>query len=236
MNHLAVTYGDQSIEVAVRRTSRTSMEIAVLPGGEVEVQTPVEATNLQVRRLVEKRARWILRQQQYFAQFRPRTPPRLWVPGETHRHLGRQYRLQIGDPDALRRAVGLQGRYIIIDGVQFADSISIERLIRAWRRAQMKVEIDRRLPECALRFSQSVTPASISIRRMSTRWASLSSAARLTVNPDLIQAPGDAIDYVLTHELAHLLVPHHGPAFWNLMDSVMPDHAARKLRLERATV
>ena len=63
----------------------------------------------------------------------------------------------------------------------------------------------------------------------------MSPSGRLTVNPYLMRAPTDAIDYVVTHELAHLVVADHGPRFVALLDQVMPDHPRRKKLLERAT-
>jgi len=62
----------------------------------------------------------------------------------------------------------------------------------------------------------------------------MSPAGRLLLNRRLVQAPVDAIDYVITHELCHVAEPHHGPAFFELLDKVMPDWELRKQRLERA--
>ena len=62
----------------------------------------------------------------------------------------------------------------------------------------------------------------------------MSPAGRLLLNLRLIQAPVDAIDYVITHELCHIAEPHHGPAFFELLEQVMPDWERRKNRLERA--
>lgn len=62
----------------------------------------------------------------------------------------------------------------------------------------------------------------------------MSPAGRLLLNRRLAQAPVDAIDYVSTHELCHVVEPHHGAAFFELLDKVMPDWERRKQRLERA--
>jgi predicted metal-dependent hydrolase len=68
---------------------------------------------------------------------------------------------------------------------------------------------------------------------MPTRWGSMSPAGSLVLNPDLIRAPMDCIDYVVTHELCHLLVPNHGRQFFELQQLVMPDWERRKQRLEK---
>ena len=71
------------------------------------------------------------------------------------------------------------------------------------------------------------------MRRLRQRWGSMSPGWRLMLNRRLIEAPVDAIDYVITHELCHIAEPHHGPAFFDLLGRVMPDWEKRKARLER---
>jgi predicted metal-dependent hydrolase len=61
----------------------------------------------------------------------------------------------------------------------------------------------------------------------------MSPAGRLLLNRRLVQAPVDAVDYVITHELCHIAEPHHGSSFFELLDKVMPDWERRKQRLER---
>lgn len=85
------------------------------------------------------------------------------------------------------------------------------------------------------RFPQpeAYRPAGLVIRQLSHRWGSMSPSARLLLNRRLIQAPMDAIDYVITHELCHIREPYHNGAFFRLLDRVMPDWERRKRRLER---
>jgi predicted metal-dependent hydrolase len=68
---------------------------------------------------------------------------------------------------------------------------------------------------------------------MSHRWGSYSKTGRVLLNPDLIRAPTACIDYVIIHELAHVVHPHHGAKFFDLIDAMMPDWKQRKERLER---
>ena len=76
-------------------------------------------------------------------------------------------------------------------------------------------------------------PAGLIVRQLQQRWGSMSPSLRLLLNRRLIQAPVDAIDYVITHELCHITEPHHGSAFFELLARVMPDWENRKSRLER---
>lgn len=234
MTSITVAYGGQFITAELQWRERATLDIAVSPLGSIDVTAPMNADLDAVEDAVRRRARWVLAQQRYFAQFRPRTPPRRWLPGETHQFLGRQHRLRIGNPTAprgIRRTRGV----LFVDGVAFDDTSAIERTMREWYRARAHELVPERLAACAERFSDTPLPTDITVRSMTSRWASMSANGRLTVNPELLRAPIDAIDYVLTHELAHLIVADHGPAFTTLLAAVMPDHDVRKRRLELAT-
>jgi len=74
----------------------------------------------------------------------------------------------------------------------------------------------------------------LSIRRMKTRWGSLSPKGTLTLNVALIRAPRECIEYVITHELCHMKHPRHDGAFYKLLERHMPDWERRKHKLEMA--
>lgn len=232
---LTVSYGSRPIEYRLERRDRATLEITVQPNGSVEVLAPTMSTDLEIANRIVKRARWILSQQEFFSQFLPRTPPRRWIPGETHLYLGRQYRLRVGEPAHARQVRLIRG-FFVLDGVDFEDSGAIERLVDSWYRTKAGVQFERSISRCRTRFvsPEAFLPASVQLRRMPTRWGSMSASGRLSLNPSLVRAPADAIDYVITHELCHLAVPNHGPGFTDLLSVVMPDWERRKLRLERA--
>jgi len=229
----SVTYGTRLIHYSFERRSRNTLDISVTPDGAVVVAAPLDATDEEISDRVRRKGRWIGAQQRYFAQFRPRTTPRQWLPGETHRYLGRQHRLRIGEPGspiAVRRTRGL----LIVDGIEFGDSAGLERVVQRWYRIQAHDIFTQRIERCLHRFdTASIAPSAVTVRSMTSRWASMSAAGRLSLNPALVQASVDTIDYVITHELAHRLEPHHGSEFWAVLDRVMPDHEQRKVRLER---
>ncbi|WP_028280360.1 SprT family zinc-dependent metalloprotease [Arthrobacter sp. H5] len=234
-----VHYGEQIIEYRLERRERSTLEITVEPDGLVRVAAPIEAAVEDIATRVRRRARWILAQQRTFARFHPRTPPRRYVPGETHLYLGRQYRIQVSPneavdgPDAPR--VRMVRGFLEVTGVAFRDTAAIERHITLWFRQRARLHLPRRVELNRQRFPDptAVEPAGLRLLRMPTRWGSMSPAGRLLLNPDLIRAPMDSIDYVITHELCHLLIPSHSRNFYELQETVMPDWQRRKERLER---
>ena len=226
-----IVYGGRRIDFTVVRRRRKTLEIAVEPDASVVVTAPLDAPVEAVAGKVRKRAAWIRRQQRFFSQFLPRTPPRRYVAGETHLYLGRQYRLKVvrdGRP-------GVMIRGFIIVRTREPDRPGVtRRLVESWYRRRARAKFAERLEASLARFPdpEAFRPTGLIVRRMEKRWGSLSPAGRLLLNPRLIEAPVDTIDYVIAHELCHMAEPHHGEGFHRLLDRVMPDWAGRKRRLE----
>ena len=227
-----ITYGGKSIPFHLSYSKRKSMEIAVHPDGAVVVKAPLGTDERLIEQRVHKRARWISRQILYFAQFEPRTPRRRFVGGESHLYLGRKYRLKIRPSDA--DAVSLQRGFFNITAVDSKPE-HIAALLEKWYRRRAEVYFARVLEECWQPFhNKGVNKPTLKIRSMKTRWGSLSGKGAMTLNLELIKAPGECIEYVVIHELCHLLHRNHGPAFYNLLELSLPDWTQRKHKLEMA--
>jgi len=224
-------YGGAPLLFDVIRVPRKTMEIAVHPDGRVVIKAPMDAKNEDIEALVFRRARWIRRQQAYFDQFRPRTPPRQYIGGETHRYLGRQYRLKLIQGE--RPSVKLSRGYFWISCQNPQNREEVHRLLWEWLRERALEKFAESFERCWPNFARLGLPhPTLKIRRMKTRWGSLSERGTLTLNVGLIQAPRECIDYVITHELCHLQHPDHSPAFCRLLEKVMPDWENRKRKLE----
>ena len=231
--HQQIQYGGHTIEFSVVRRERATLEIAVEPDTAVIVAAPLDATLKVIAEKVRKRAAWVRRQQCYFSQYLPRTPERQFVSGETHRYLGRQYRLKV-IPHS-QACVNLIYGFIVVQSHN-PDSVEVTRdLVEDWYRKRAKVKFAERLEVNLVRFPKPelFRPRGLIVRQMRRRWGSMSPSSRLLLNLRLIEAPVDAIDYVITHELCHIEEPHHGPGFFELLDRVLPDWPKRKDRLEQ---
>jgi predicted metal-dependent hydrolase len=228
-----IRYGGRNIPFVLTMNSRKRVRIEVLPSGNVQVLAPNGTAVDTVRQIVQGKARWIARQQRYFEQFEPRTTTREYVSGETHLYLGRRYRLKIHAVDEVQE-VKLAGSYIHICCEDAQDKDLKRKLLEEWYRGHAERVFLQRLAACLDHkvFGQLTRPP-MSIRRMRKRWGSCTGAGRLLLNLDLIRAPRPCIDYVITHELCHLLVPDHSAKFSRLLHRVMPDWRARKDRLEQ---
>ena len=230
----SVLYGGRSISFELVPSDRRTLEIAVLPNGAVVVKAPRDARAADVLARVRRRARWILSQQSHFAQFQPRTPPRRYVGGETHVYLGRQYRLAIepGDVEGVRLVAGW---FRVTVGRSEPSPERVQGLLESWHVGKARLRLSERFEACWRSFpAGQLGRPTFRLRRMRTRWGSSSTAGTLSLHPDRVRAPRECIDYVITHELCHLLHPDHGLQFRRLLERVLPDWELRKHRLELA--
>lgn len=228
-----IRYGRYLIEFSVVRRKRTTLEIAVEPDAAVVVAAPLGASLESITEKVRMRASWVRRQQEFFLQFVPRTPPRRYVPGETHLYLGRQYRLKVVPND--RSGVKLWRGMLLVHSDKPKRSDVTRKVLSSWYRERARAKFAERLEVNLNRFSscEKFRPRGLVVRQLERRWGSMSSGRRMVLNQRLIQAPVDTIDYVITHELCHIAVPHHGSAFFRLLNRILPDWQRRKRRLEK---
>lgn len=229
-----IEYGEHVINFEIVRRDRTTMEIAVEPDTSIVVAVPMAATIDAIKAKLRKRAAWVMQQQRYFAQFMPRTPERRYVAGETHRYLGRQYRLKI--LLHVQQAVKLTRGHIVVQTHRPSQSDITRELVEGWYRERAHLKFAERLEVNLHRFAdpEAYRPKGLIIRHLRQRWGSMSPACRLMLNRRLVEAPIDAIDYVITHELCHIRHPNHGAKFFELLGLILPDWQRRKDRLERS--
>lgn len=221
----------QSLTFNVRRVDRKTLSISVFPDGFIEVRAPLTATDEEIAARVRRRRSWIARQQDFFAQFKPRTPERQYVPGETHLYLGRQYRLKV--LLGKKKSVRLWAGYLEVTLPDGSPEM-VRRALQSWYRQQAKRHFDLALQKVLKDFHRKL-PGQVSVeaRSFSKRWGTCHPDGRIVLNVDLVRASRSCIEYVLLHELCHLLVPDHSKAFFRILEGHLPDWRARKLRLER---
>lgn len=230
---LAVDYGERTIEFCLERRDRKTMAISVAPDLSVEVVAPRTATIDDVLGKVRRRAPWIMKQVRFFAQFQPRTPERKYIAGETQLYLGRQYKLKV--VAHTEDSVSLARGQLIVKSRTPEERRKTENLVEQWLLGRANLKFKERIRCCSQLFADPAAfePTSLTVRQMSQRWGSMSSAGRLILNRKLIRASIDAIDYVITHELCHMRHPNHNNEFISLLGQVMPDWNKRKMKLER---
>ncbi len=229
-----ISYGKTEIDYELLMMNRKSLEIAVHPDKSVVVKAPQTSTLEAIEEKIKKRARWIKRQIAYFNQFDPRTPDRKYVGGESHLYLGRKYRLKIELSD--KDKVLLKNGYFCIEATSSKPD-HIEKLMDSWYRRRAKMYLSRIFDDCWENFKKGdLKKPNLKMQKMDKRWGSLSEKGQLTLNVNLIQTPKECIEYVVIHELCHLIHHNHGTEFYKLLDRTLPDWMKRKHKLEMALI
>jgi predicted metal-dependent hydrolase len=227
----SVLFGQTVIAYSVNACDRKTLAIHVYPDGQVVVDAPMTASDEAIAEKIKKRAFWIFKQQLQFESYPPTLPQRRYVSGETHRYLGRQYRLLVNQ--CIENRVKLTHGRLIVETVDPTNSEKVKALLQDWSRLKAKTIFSERYDFCV----QLVEKLDIKhdqyfqLRFMSMRWGSCTSHGTIILNPELIAAPKDCIDYVITHELCHLKERNHSKAFYKLLTAVMKDWELRRKRL-----
>jgi predicted metal-dependent hydrolase len=225
-----VRYGETTIEYQLSFAERKTLAISVHPDLQVTVIAPDDTDLETIQSKVKKRAGWILKQQRELELYLPPTLPRQYVSGETHRYLGRQYRLKIVQNDS--EQVRLIGGRLIVTTRGAAEPGLVKTLLDAWYLEQAWRIFPERLDALLPHFRYIDMPEpQLAIKALTARWGSCSQSGVITLNLKLIQVPKPYIDYVIVHELCHLIEHNHSKRFYMLLDRMMPDWRQRRQKL-----
>lgn len=224
-----VQFGSKTIDFQLEFSNRKTLGITVTPDMEVVVKAPVNSPIHKVKEKVKGKATWIIRQQSYFLNFHPKTPVKKYIGGETHLYLGRQYRLKVTDGEIA--GVKLKGKYIEV--TRTPKSADVKHLVDEWYLGHALQKFKEYAQPHIENFKKyNVEPKGFVIRQMPTRWGSCTSKGKIILNPELIKAPKGCIEYVIVHELCHLIHHDHTQRFIELQTKEFPKWEKWKHRLE----
>lgn len=219
--------------VEVVRKDIKNLHLGVYPpGGRVRVAAPLRLGDEAIRLAVVSRLGWIRRQQKSFAE-QERQSHREMVSGESHYFQGRRYRLAVVEhagPAAVRfrNNSTLELRVRLGTDRKYREAV-LNRWYRQWLREQIPVLIAKWEPKVG------VSAAEWGIKRMKTRWGTCNpDARRIWLNLELAKKPPSCLEYILVHEMVHLLERHHSERFRELMDRLMPQWRVHRQALNRA--
>lgn len=235
---------DLNAEIAVgkqylklRFTKRKTLSIAVLADLSILVTAPYGTEASLIEEKLKKREGWIKAQLDFFAKPRSFFTEKKYISGESHLYLGRQYRLKLHKLDGASPKLIKAGTYLHV----YSDDLSqevISQTLESWYRGQAEKYFSRILLDSFKKFCRhyvslkSVEFPRLFVRKMKTRWGSLSLKANLTLNLELIKAPPECIEYVIFHELCHLVHHNHSKEFFLLLNRILPNAAKLKDKLE----
>ncbi len=207
------------------RTKRKTIALIVELDGSLTVRAPLRVSNRCILELVEQKAGWIKSKQELAVKTLPVTHAKAYAEGETFWYLGKAFSLEI--TAKIAPALQLDGRFVMARAaLPQAGSI-----FTRWYREQAKQVIDERVRWYAEKDGFSYKQIKITSAR--SRWGSCSSKGVLCFTWRVVMAPVEEIDYVVVHELVHLLVKNHSKAFWAKVAAILPDYKERRKRLRQ---
>ena len=230
---LQFNYGDEQItfERLPRSEDIHRVLIKVHPDCRIEVAAPAQADDNEVLAAVKKRGRWIYQQLRDFRQQSAYITPRQYISGESHYYLGKQYLLKVlEDPSATPQVKLLRGKLEVT--LRQKNAEKVHQLLRDWYKVRAKEVFAKRLDAMLEQALWVAERPPLHILTMQTQWGSCSPNGRLTLNPHLVKAPRECIDYVILHELCHLAEHNHSERFYRLLHQVMPTWEVIKARLD----
>lgn len=220
-----------------KRQSRKVL-IKVHPDQRVVATVPFFATENTIHEALLKRARWIWQSIDEFAKQKDTVLPKRYVSGETQFYLGKRYVLKVFvDHEQLSDVKLSHGRLNVTldhDPHQSQESkqLKTKRLIEKWYQLRAKAIFEERLAELLKKTTWVKDKPSFRVMKMKKQWGSCSIKGNLMLNPHLVKAPKECIDYVILHELCHIAEHNHSEKFWRLLTQVMPHWKETKSKLD----
>lgn len=226
-----ITVGGIAVEVV--RKNIKNLHLGVYPpNGRVRVAAPLVVSDEAVRLAVVDKLAWIKRQKTRFGE-QPRQSQREMVNGECHYFLGKRYRLRVHEQNGPTR-VSVRGVAMLDLFVRRSmDAEQREAALLRWYREQLKALIPPLLERWQPKLGVKVS--AWGIKKMKTKWGSCNAkTARLWFNLELAKKPPQCLEYIVVHELMHLLERSHNERFTAMMDKFMPGWRSHRVALNRA--
>lgn len=213
------------------RSARRTIAIYVNRDGSVLVRAPTRAPFAEICLFLRERWEWLQHHRSRFLREPPRT--QRFEDGEPILHLGEELILRVEAASRTRALRRGQELHLGVPARAPEDSSAVLAAVEGWQRREALQLFPERLAHCHATLQELRLPVpQLRVRKMRSRWGSCSRNAVITLNLELIRMPLDCIDYVITHELCHLVEFNHSPRFYELQSRFVPDWRERKRRLE----
>lgn len=241
------TYGNDTIHYDVIRKTKPAENakktarkviIKVHPDQRVVATVPHDTSDDAIQDAIHKRARWIWQSIDEFAKQKDTVLPKCYESGETQFYLGKRYVLKvIVDAEQVPNVKLSRGRLNVTIKHEVSKDIDvrlvkIKPLIDKWYQHKAKAIFHERLAELLPKATWVTGIPSFRVMAMKKQWGSCSTKGNLMLNPHLVKAPKECIDYVILHEICHIAEHNHSERFWRLLTQVMPNWKEVKAKLD----
>lgn len=223
-----IIFGKHHIDFDLKYANRKSLGIKVHPDTSVLVTAPLDISLDKVKAALTKKAMWILKQKSFFLNMDTVDNELIIKSGYSVYYLGRQYKIVI--ENSFKDEVMYKGNLFLVCLKKREDA---QKVFELWFRQRAISKITEIAKPIIKKFSlKHEAPTDIFFQEMPTRWGSCTIKNKLIFNPKLIHTPKRCIEYVVMHELCHVIHKHHNNDFFELLTSMMHDWEKRKIKLD----
>jgi len=229
---MQISLGDITVDVVQKDIKHLHLSVYP-PTGRVKIAAPERMNVDAIRIYAISKLDWI-RKQQAKLKAQEREAPRDYMTGESHYYLGKRYLLKVIEREAAP-AVILKQRTIDIYVRPGSDRAKKQDVLESWYRQQLKDMIPAYISKWEKKMG--VTVAEFAVKKMRTKWGTCNaSAARIWLNLELAKKPTQCIEYIVVHEMTHLLERSHNARFVAYMDKFLPQWRQHKDELNKLPV
>ncbi len=229
---MQLTLGDITVDVVLKNIKNVHLSVYP-PTGRVRISAPARMEPETIRMFALSKLGWI-RAQQRKIQAQQRETPREYLERESHYVWGKRYLLEILEGGRAPK-IDLSHRQLRLWVRSQTPKAKRQAILEAWYREQLSKAAAPLIEKWQAKLGVEVE--SVTVRRMKTRWGSCTPARRsIRLNTDLAKKPPVCLEYVIVHELVHLLEPTHNHRFVSLMDQHLPNWTAYRGELNRLPV
>ncbi len=224
--------GDIAVDVVLKDIKNVHLSVHP-PTGRVRISAPLRMNLDTIRVFAISKLDWI-RQQQRKLRGQERETPREYLDRESHYVWGKRYLLSVVQRD-LAPSLALKHSRMILTVRAGTDAAAKEAIVAQWYREQIRAVASDLIAKWAPLLGVSV--GRVFVRQMKTKWGSCNPRARtIRINTELAKKPTECLEYIVVHEMLHLLEPTHNARFVALMDQFMPKWQFFRQRLNRLPV
>ena len=222
----------KEIRYTLKRSGRRrrSIGLSVDDRGLV-VSMPLRASETWLHSVLQQKAQWIARRLAEWQACKPEAVR--WVDGQFIKFMGEPLTLRVV-ASLFPAPPLLRGRELFVHVTDSSGQQLVEQAVMQWYRREAEVLFGQRVAHYA--GLMRVAPQQVGLSSARTQWGSCTAGGTVRLNWHLIKMPLRLIDYVVVHELAHLVELNHSPAFWQVVEAVCPDHRRRRAELRRHVI
>lgn len=230
MKNRTFVYGKYVYQYKEIREDRKTLSLTVRPDMKIILKVPISASNDKIEAFLKRKWSWLEKQLRFFKKYQKKVYVNEYVSGESFLYLGRQYKLKVVKGE-VEGVTFTKGNLILTTRGSLRNGSHNQLILEYWYNSRMHAKFKERYAEVLKLFDYDFEPK-LTVRKMTKRWGSYLSGKKIILNPELIKASTDCIDYVITHELCHMKYKKHNADFYEYLESKISNWERLKEKLE----